>query len=260
MHDMQGITSDLFAQRQNRFNAIDARVKMVFILLALSVNLLSPTIHTPLFIAVASLTTLGFVGVQTKLLAIRLVAPLVMAATVVIVQMFFYGHSPLFTIHLWHFQIVGYHEGLSRGLLIMSRVIGGVSLILLLSMSTPINRLLGAARWFKISPTFVELALLSYRYVFVLLEEAVSIRNAQKVRLGYHKWRRNMSSVSSLGGSLILRAYDRSERVFEAMLVRGYTGVNRATYCEKLRPADYLAIAAFTVILAGLCWMGKLLQ
>jgi cobalt/nickel transport system permease protein len=260
MHDLQGITIDAFAQKQNWVSAIDARVKMIFVLLALLVNLLSPTVYGPLTIAIVCLVTLAFVGVQPKILAARLTAPLVMAATVLLVQVFFYGHTSLFTIPLGHFQIIAYQEGLSRGFLIISRVLGGVSLILFLSMSTPVNRFLNAARWFKISPIFIELALLSYRYVFVLLEEAAVIRSAQRARLGYYSWRQSMSSVSTLGGSLILRAYSRAERVFEAMLVRGYTGENQTVCCEKLGRADYVAIVSFIAILTGLAWIGIMVK
>ena len=260
MYDIHGITSDTFAQKQNWATRIDPRVKMVFVLLALVINLLSPTVYTPLAVAVFCLAILVFIGVQLKLLAISLIIPLILAATVVVVQMFFFGHSPLFTIHLWHFEIIGYQEGLTRGFLIMSRVIGGVSLILFLSMSTPVNRLLTAARWFRLSPTFIELSLLVYRYIFVLLEEVISIRSAQRVRLGYSNWNQSMKSLGTLGGSVIVRAYDRAERVFDAMLVRGYTGENRITCYEKLCRTDYLAIAIFSAILVGLSFIGVFLK
>ncbi len=189
-----------------------------------------------------------------------MILPLVIAVTASIVQMFFYGHSPLFIIHIGHFQVTGYQEGLGRGFLIMSRVIGGVSLILFLSMSTPVSKLLNAARWFRLSPTFIELTLLVYRYVFVLLEEMETIQSAQRVRLGYRNWRQSMKSLGTLGGSIVLRAYDRSQRVFEAMLVRGYTGENRIHRFEKLRRMDYVAIAAFAVILACFSFMGAILK
>jgi cobalt/nickel transport system permease protein len=260
MHDIHSITSDAFAQKQNWVTAIDARVKMVFVLLALLINLFAPTVYTPLAFAVLSLSIVVVLGVQPKLLLVSFLPALTLAVTVVIVQMFFYGHTPLYSVPVWHFQVTAYREGLTRGLLIMSRVVGGVSLILFLSMSTPVNRLLTAARWFRISPTFIELALLVYRYIFVLLEEVISIRSAQRVRLGYSSWGQSMKSLGTLGGSVIIRAYDRAERAFDAMLVRGYTGEVRAANYQNLRRTDYLAIATFAAILVGLALMGVLLK
>ncbi len=255
-----GITSDIFAQKQNWATTIDARVKLVFVLLALLLNLLSPTVYTPLAFAISCLAILVTTGVPPRLLAVRLLLPLVTAGTASIVQMFFYGHTPLFTIQLWHFQLTGYEEGLTRGFLIMSRVMGGVSLVLFLSMSTPVSRLLSAARWFRLSSTFIELALLIYRYVFVLLEEVGTITSAQRVRLGYRTWRQTMNSLEVLGGSVVLRAYDRAERVFQAMLVRGYTGESRTSRGDRLHRGDYMAAFAFTTILAAFYIVGRVLK
>jgi len=260
MHDLQGIINDTFAQKKNWISSIDARVKVVFVLLALLINLLSPTVYPALACTVTCLFILSLIGVQYKVLLFRLIAPLGMAGILIIIQTFFFGHSPLFTIPLGNFQLIGYQEGLFRGLIIMSRIIAGVSLILFLSMSTPVDRLLAAARWFRLSATFVELTLLVYRYIFVLLEEAVNIRNAQKVRFGYHGWHQSMKSLGTLGGSVIIRAYDRAERVFEAMLLRGYTGENRISCFGKLEQSDYLAIAVFVSVLASLSTMGAVLR
>jgi len=258
MFDKGNIFSDVFAHRENLVTGIEARTKIAFTVIALVINLLSPTIYTPIAIAFFCLATLMAVGIPPKLLVLRLAMPLVMAGVVLITQIFFYGTTTLFTIPFWGFKLVGYEEGLARGLLIMCRVIGGVSLILFLSMSTPANRLLLAARWFRLPKDFIELALLIYRYIFVLIEEAVAIKDAQRVRLGYHNWRQSMRSLGILGGSLILRAYDRAERVFEAMIARCYTGAMTIDYTEHFGRKDFIAAICLSTVLAILYLIGQL--
>jgi len=258
MFDKADIFSDVFAQRDNLITGIEARSKVAFIFAALVINLLSPTIYTPLAIALLCLSTLIAIGVPPKLLGIRLAIPLLMAGVVLITQIFFFGSTALFTISLRGFNLVGYEEGLARGILIMCRVIGGVSLILFLSMSTPAHRLLLAAAWFRMPKILIELSLLIYRYIFVLIEEILTIRDAQKVRLGYRNWRYSMRSVSMLGGSLILRAYDRAERVFEAMMARGYTGTVTISYTEHFYRKDLLIAICLVFILAVFYFIGRL--
>lgn len=163
MFDKSSIFSDVFAHKENLVTGIEARTKIVFTILALVINLLSPSVYTPIAIAFFCLITLMAIRVPPKLLGLRLIMPLAMAAVVLVTQIFFYGTTPLFTIPFWGFNLVGYEEGLARGLLIMCRVIGGVSLILFLSMSTPANKLLLAARWFRLPKVVIELALLIYR-------------------------------------------------------------------------------------------------
>lgn len=120
--------------------------------------------------------------------------------------------------------MTGYEEGLQYGAILVARVLAGVSLILMLSLSTSIDRLLKALAWFRLPSTFVEIGLLIYRYIFVLGDELINVQNAQRTRLAYQNWTQSMRSLSMLSATVILRAYDRAERVFTAMTVRGYTG------------------------------------
>ncbi len=252
------IFSDAFAQKENFVTALDARIKIGFTGAALIINLLSPTIYTPLGIAVFCLFTLKTIRVPIRLLLLRLALPLVMAGVVLITQIFFYGTTPLLTITLGGLHLTGYEEGLARGILIMSRVLAGVLLVLFLSMSTPVNRLLMAAAWFRVPRVVLELALLMYRYIFVLAEEIEVMGSAQKVRLGYRNWRRSMGSVAILGGSLILRAYDRAERVFEAMLARGYGGNMNINYGIRPGRKDILAALVLGAFLSLFYFLGRL--
>ena len=258
MFDKDDVFSDVYARKENLVTGIEARTKIVFTIIALVINLLSPTIYTPIAIAIFCLITLAAIGIPPKLLTLRLTMPLAMAAVVLITQIFFYGTTPLFTIPFWGFHVVGYEEGLAHGFLIMCRVIGGVSLILFLSMSTPANKLLMAARWFRLPKVFIELTLLIYRYIFVLIEEAISIKDAQRVRLGYRNWQQSMKSISVLGGSLILRAYDRAERVFEAMTARGYTGTMTINYTEHFNRKDFMAAICLSTALVIFYLAGQL--
>ncbi len=252
------VFSESFAQKENLVTGIEARTKIAFIAVALLVNLLSPTIYTPIGIAFFCFTTLLAIKIPPKLLLLRLAMPLVMAVVVLITQIFFYGTTPMFTISFWGWHLIGYEEGLARGFLIMFRVIGGMSLLLLLSMSTPTNKLFLAASWFRLPKIFIELTLLVYRYIFVLIEEVVAIRDAQKVRLGYHKWRQSMRSLGVLGGSLILRAYDRAGRVFEAMSARGYSGTMPVEYTEPFSKKDLVTVICLSPVLAIFYLIGQL--
>lgn len=256
MFDKADIFSDAFAQNGNFATRIEARTKMGFVVLALIINLLSPGVATPLALAAFCLITLLLVRVPARLLLLRLAMPLAMAIVVLVTQVFFFGQTPLFALPLWRFTLVGYEEGLAHGFLIMCRVLAGVSLVLLLSMTTPADRLFRAAAWFRMPQTFMEIGLLVYRYIFVLAEELVSMKDAQKLRLGYHSWRQSMKSWNTLAASLFLRAYDRAERVFEAMLVRGYAGP-KLTYGQTFTGKDGTVALCLGLILAGFYLIGR---
>ena len=101
MFDRSSVFADVFAHRLNLVSGIDARIKIAFIVIALVINLLSPTVYTPIAIAIFCLATLMVVGIPPRLLGLRLVIPMVMAGVVLITQIFFYGTTALFIIPLW---------------------------------------------------------------------------------------------------------------------------------------------------------------
>ena len=247
---------DTYAGRNNLLTSLDARIKIAFVLAALVINLLSKNPWSPLIIVILCLTALLCIRIPARLLILRLSVPMFMACVVLIAQTFMSGATPIFSLDYGFLRLAAYREGLIAGLIIMCRVIAGTSLILFLSMSTPAHKLLSAARWCKLPPVLIELALLIYRYVFVLIEEMSAMYEIQKVRLGYCNWRRSMSSLSTLGANVILRAYDRAEYVYEAMTVRGYSPDNKVTVYFRLDTRDIAGIGIFAVLLSLLFIVG----
>jgi cobalt/nickel transport system permease protein len=191
-----------------------------------------------------------------RLLMQRLATPLVVAAILLVTQAVFFGNTPLLQITFAGASVTFHVEGVMRGLVIVCRVLSGVSLVLFLSMSTSADKLFRAATWFRVPPTLIEIAILMYRYIFVLSDEMIMMQAAQRIRLGYRSWIVTIRSLSSLGACIILRAYDRAERVFEAMSVRGYAGIRVDQGLEFCRRDGWTA-ALLGLILAGLYLIGQ---
>jgi cobalt/nickel transport system permease protein len=64
-----------------------------------------------------------------------------------------------------------------------------------------------------------------YRYFFVLTEEAMRMVQARDCRrVGRAPFRRELKILSSMLGTLLIRSFERAERMHCAMLSRGYSG------------------------------------
>jgi len=97
--------------------------------------------------------------------------------------------------------------------------------MLVLLASAPLEDTLKAAHALRVPGLLVQLAVLTYRYVFVLAGELARLRVALRVR-GYRN-RANRHSYRTIGhvaGALLVRGYERAERVGQAMRCRGFTG------------------------------------
>src|SRR5204863_7888250 len=86
-------------------------------------------------------------------------------------------------------------------------------------------------------------------YVFVLMDELVRLRVAVRVR-GYRARvnRHSYLTVGHVAGTLLVRGFERSERVGQAMRCRGFDGRFRSLTAFRTTAADVLT---FLLVLAG---------
>ncbi|MBW2503392.1 MAG: cobalt ECF transporter T component CbiQ [Deltaproteobacteria bacterium] len=87
-----------------------------------------------------------------------------------------------------------------------------------------------------------------YRYIFVLTDEAVRVARSRQLRsfgrrgLGLHQF-------GSLIGHLLLRTWERAERIHMAMLSRGFQGEFQATWGEgRLGRDDLFFISGWSAL------------
>jgi len=94
--------------------------------------------------------------------------------------------------------------------------------IILLSNTTPFAELLNTLRRIGLPRLLVTILALMYRYIIVLIDEAERLNRARESRTfresRLHKWH----SLASLVGQLFVRSTERAERIFAAMLARGW--------------------------------------
>jgi cobalt/nickel transport system permease protein len=221
---MFDLFSDIFTYRDNALTRIDPRVKLVIALAALIGVVTAEWIVLPLFVFGICLTTVAVLRIPARLVAARLAAPLSIVAVLVVIQTFVMGTTPLFTITLGGWQFTAKAEGLRQGAFLGSRVLGAVSVVFLLSIVTPAHRIFQALRWFRISRNWLEIAILMYRYIFVLMDRVSDLAAAQRLRLGYTARGRAMRSFTALAGATIIHSLEQSQRTHEAMRLRGYRG------------------------------------
>lgn len=112
-----------------------------------------------------------------------------------------------------------------------------VTAALLLIATTGMNRLAAAMRAIRIPRLFVLVFFLTFRYISVLGEELARSLRAYSLRAPTQKGVR-LHAWGSLVGQMLLRAFDRADRVYQAMLVRGFTGEYAVGNSKPFRITD----------------------
>ncbi len=114
-----------------------------------------------------------------------------------------------------------------------------VSAVLILIATTPSFNLFAQLRKFHIPQLLVLTIMLTYRYIFLLLEEAANMTLAYHLRAPNQKGVK-MKDMGSFLGQMILRCFDRSERIYAAMECRGFDGEYHTEDNKPLTVKDLL--------------------
>ena len=120
-----------------------------------------------------------------------------------------------------------------------------VSAALLLIATTSFPGICRGLRRLGLPALFVSQLLFLYRYLFVLMEEAMRVARARDMR-SFGKRGAGVGVFVRIAGTLFLRTVERAERIYGAMLARGFRGDVPSMRLETFRPAD-----AFFVLASG---------
>lgn len=113
------------------------------------------------------------------------------------------------------------------GVQLILTALSSVSCLYFLSLTTPMPDILKVLKKLHCPRLLMELMLLIYRFIFILLETAAGISISQRCRLGNRDYRTALKSFGMLGSALLIRAINRSNRLFDAMEARCYDGTIR---------------------------------
>ncbi|PKL50563.1 MAG: cobalt ECF transporter T component CbiQ [Nitrospira bacterium HGW-Nitrospira-1] len=242
-----------YIKKDHPLSQVDARVKLGVSLFILIMVLNYKGIAFPLLILCLSLILCVRIKVPLRVFLLRFSEPLFIAAVVILLKLLFSGQETMFSIKLWGVTITGHTDGLMNGLQIGSRIMGAVSVLALLGFSTPFTEIMAALSWLRMPKSFIEILMFAYRYIFMLLEDAMIIYNAQKNRLGYSNIRLGLSSFGTLAGSLTLKAFEHSQSATVAMVQRGYDG-NMPMLKHKAFRFSEVAASVLLIITLGFVW------
>jgi len=128
--------------------------------------------------------------------------------------------------------------GMISGMVIVSKTMVTITALQLLTVIIPFYRLGIALRGVGVPELFVTQLLLVYRYSFLLAEEADSMQKARDIRSFKGKGK-DLFTTAKLIGSLLIRTTSRAEKIYMAMIARGFQcGVAKKRETPPLTKVD----------------------
>ncbi len=210
---------DLLANGNSGIHRLDARAKvlvtLVFIICVVSFKRYELAVLFPFFLFPAVMISLSGLPPLFILRKIILLCPFVLAVGI---------FNPVFDREiLLQFGSLGISGGWISFASILVRSVLTVGAGFILVGVTGFTAVCQALERLGMPRVFAVQLLFLYRYIFVLTEESGRASRARELR-SCGKKGQGISSFGSLIGHLLLRTWQRAERIHMAMLARGFTG------------------------------------
>ncbi|MDI6630848.1 MAG: cobalt ECF transporter T component CbiQ [Thermoanaerobacteraceae bacterium] len=217
---MSGPSLDFWAYH-NRLREVHPGVKLTFVAVAMGVILTSgPGVGLVAFF-MAAVLTLG-AGVPLRLYLRLLILPLGFLVPGVLAIILDTGAAVSWAVSVAGMRVGVTETGLVLALKLGLRSLAAVSCLYFLALTTPLPAVLGVLRRVGVPALALEIAALTYRYLFVLVRVARGIYFSQTARGGYGSARGVLRSLGLLTGQLFLITHQRAQVLYTALLARGY--------------------------------------
>ncbi|HEY2762900.1 MAG TPA: cobalt ECF transporter T component CbiQ [Pseudonocardiaceae bacterium] len=237
---------------------IDPRVKLLSLLGLLVVAGLAHSMITlaVMYAATLVLASLSALPVSFFIKRVWLFVPIFTGIVVLPATLSVVTHGDI-VLTLWHWN--GHPQGFTaQGLTAAARVVArvavSISLVVLLTLTTPWIRLLAALRSLAVPRIFILIIGMAYRYIFLLLTSVTDMYQARQARTpGTPKHDRTARAfLGASVGALLGKASHLSEEVYQAMTARGYRGDAMTLDRQRLRSIDasyIIVVVAFAAIM-----------
>ena len=148
-------------------------------------------------------------------------------------------------------------EGLWAAWNILAKGTLGVAASVIVAATTPVPELLRGLERLRLPRAFTTIAGFMVRYADVIADELRRMRVARLSR-GYDpRWIWQARAVAATAGALFIRSYERGERVYLAMVSRGYAGsmpVLEDLAASRRQWLAALAVPAAAALVAATAW------
>jgi cobalt ECF transporter T component CbiQ len=256
----QALFSEDAAAQPGLLQRLDPRVKLVTLLglLVVTAFLRSIPVLVAMYVATLGLAVASrlsvrffvkrvwlFIPIFTGIVVLPATLNVITPGTIVVPLGTWFGHE---------FGITS--EGLHAAAIIVIRVATSISLVVLLTVTTPWNRLLAALRSLRVPTIFVLVLGMAYRYLFHLLGSVQDMYLARTARTvaAHSDVTSGRRFVAATAGALFGKAHAMSEEVYLAMVARGYTGNSRTLQPPTIGGADVVWIVG--CVLAAVVVLG----
>jgi cobalt/nickel transport system permease protein len=257
---------DRYHEKESFIHRLDPRVKVMVTVAFIVSNALLPDgawvafALAWVFLLVANLLSrLGvFYSFGNSLIALPF-------ALIAVTVLFSIPGEPLVSFRILMSDFTVTDAGLLKFVSILIRSWLSVQMAILLVATTRFPDLIHALEHLHVPAILTTIIAFLYRYLFVLTDEVFRLMRARESRSAAASGKRSGGGVlwrariaGHMAGQLFLRSYERSDRIYNAMVARGYVGHLYTLNAHEMKSRDYYASALAVAVIFILQVIGRL--
>jgi len=242
---------DQYSDRHSPIHRLDPRSKLVATLAFIAAVVLTPSgswlAYGLYFALVATMIALSRVPILYVFKRSLVIFPFVLLVAIFVP--FFKEGEVAGSYNLWLWQVSVTHSGLEVLGNILARAWLSILGLVLLTSTTRFSSLLKGLEKLHMPRVMVMLMSFMYRYLFILVDEVMRLKQARDSRSFGGKWLWRVGTIGNMMGTLFIRSYERGERVYAAMIARGFDGHGRTLDRLQFSRADAYFVAGLGLTL-----------
>ena len=147
---------------------------------------------------------------------------------------------------LFTFEV--YRTGLLEMFAILFKATAGLSMGIVLTATTTNIELIYGLQKLKVPPIIIAIMSFSIRYIDVFIDEFKRVKISMQSRGYIEKGIKTLLPIAYASGAMLIRGYERGERVYLSMISRGFTGVIELQDRDHKQSNYLLALTIFSII------------
>ena len=242
---------DQYSDLDSFIHRLDPRTKFITTLVFILVVISTPPTRWQVFASYLLLMAILILSSKVPIIYVLkrslVIMPFVLLIAVFIP--FFKGGEVAGSYNIWLWQVSITYSGLQVLWNVLIKAWLSILSLIWLTSTTKLGNLLKGLEQLRMPKVIVMILSFMYRYIFVLVDEVMRMRRARDSRNFGGSRLRQMRTIGYMIGTLFIRSYERGERVYAAMLARGFNGQSRTLDHLNFRQADAYFGIGFSLLL-----------
>lgn len=242
-----------FVARKSKLYYVNPSLKLISCFILISICILSNSMQVGIVCAIiAFIMTVIIGGLDIKDYIDMLTLPITFIMISMLAILFEFSKNDIGIINLSFFgnYLIVSKLSQTKAILLFFKAFGSISMLYVLSLSTPMSDIISSLKSMKIPYIITDLMYLIYRCIFIIFDIYHTMHTSAKSRLGFVNYPTSIKTTANIYSNLLIRSYLKANKMFDAMESRCYVyGINFLKNEEHILKSNHIVVCLIIIII-----------